>query len=180
MLNEIFSEDQKQKDSTWDFLKREMSGIELSKTRCLEVDQNTKQSEFDKTMALVQVANHYANKTEMFLSTEQLFNLAAKQTDAKLDIDEVSCVYVFLSLLEEQCIKVGQSNNVRERFVKGHFDISRNTEQSHLCNYYIRDWPKSINEEEVVVIIFPMYGSEEKDRLAVESGLTGFLHPIMP
>lgn len=180
MFEELFSDEQKQKDATWDFLKKELQEIELKKTRRLDVDRHTRQIDFEKAMALVQVASHFDDKTELFLSTEQLNDLARNPSGNKADIDEVPCVYIFLSLFDKLCLKVGQSNNARERLVDGHFNISRNTEKSHLSNYYMHDWPKSIDTDEVVGIIFPMRNSVEKDRLAVESGLTEFLNPLMP
>lgn len=180
MLEELFSDYDKQKSETWTFLKGELPGIELVKTKRLAIDHDTRQTDFEKNLALVQVANHYSNKTELFLSTEQLFGLA-ENNDVKLDIDDkVPCVYVFLSLSDKKCIKVGQSCNVNDRFVNGHFNVSKQNEPSHLSNYYVRDWPRSIDTYEVVAIIFPMYGSGEKDRLAVESGLVSYLGPEIP
>lgn len=177
----LFFDEQRQKDETWSFLKENLPGIELKKTKdLLEVNRNTRQIDFEKTLALVQVANNISDKTDLLLSTEQLLNLAHNQSTEKKDIEEVPCVYIFLSLAEKLCIKVGQTNNARDRFFNGHFNITRNNEPSHLCHYYMRDWPESIKDEDVVAVIYPMYGSSENGRLAVESGLTAFLKPLMP
>ena len=176
----FFSDENRQKDETWSFLKASLPEIELKKTRHLNVNYHTRQVDFEKTLALVQVASHFDNKTELFLSTEHLCNLAHNPSNEKKDVDEIPCVYIFLSLANNTCVKVGQTNNARERFISGHFNILRNNEESHLCNYYMRDWPRCINDEEVVAVIFPMRGSTEKDRLVVESGLTEFLKPLMP
>jgi hypothetical protein len=42
------------------------------------------------------------------------------------------------------------------------------------------EWPNAIREQEIAALVFRMYGSDQHDRCAIESGLHKLLNPEMP
>lgn len=176
LLDEFMNNENQQYCEAMKLIKEKL--FEIPPQYTIEIDHRTKFIDIAKAMACVLVESHQ-NNSGSFLSIDQLYNLAKKQNSAELDIDKNSGVYVFLSLRQEVFIKVGQSKDIRCRFVNGHFDSSQKDNRSNLVNYYEYNWPNSIEDDEVVAVIFPMYGTEECDRLTVEKGLKNYLNPLI-
>jgi hypothetical protein len=95
------------------------------------------------------------------------------------DLDESPCVYIFVSLRHGLVLKVGTTNDSRDRIAKKH--LRYGTDDSTLRGYLraYREWPRVIEDDQIVLLVFPMKGYEKEERLAVERGLDELLDPVI-
>jgi hypothetical protein len=123
-----------------------------------------------------------------FLTDDQVFQIAAEEMEPvrarfETDIDEAPGIYVFVSLFEKQILKVGQAINLRERIAKGHLRYGNQQSDSNLIDYCKSrwdTWPQWLREQEVTLLMFPLYKSIPEERCFLEFGLQKLLRPLMP
>ena len=122
-----------------------------------------------------------------FLTSEQL-NAMAKDTldtglNAEEDITQEAGVYIFVSLIPPETLKVGETEGLRRRVGREHMRYGHGHTDSNLCAYFTNrgyDWPRRISDKEIVALAFPLPGSSELERKAIEKGLRSLLNPEMP
>ena len=103
----------------------------------------------------------------------------------KLEADIEACpgIYIFVNLINRNVLKVGQSCDMQQRIGQGHLRYGNQQSQSDLivyCQSKWRAWPESLQEQEITLLCFPMYGSSEDERCFIEHGLQKLLTPEMP
>ena len=131
---------------------------------------------------------HCKHKTTSFLTDEQLSDIASEdmgrgRTKSENDIDETPGIYIFVSLVGKEVLKVGQAANMRERIAKGHLRYGNEQSLSDLivyCRSRWEAWPEPLLEQEITALLFPMRASSEKERCFIESGLQELLPCPMP
>ena len=122
------------------------------------------------------------------LTDKQLHEIAAEdmtpgRAHYEHDVDESPGIYVFISLVERQIYKVGQSANLRSRITSGHLRYGDNLSESNLidfCRFRNADWPQCIVDGEFTALVFPLHGSTDEERCFIEAGLQSLLNPLMP
>ena len=116
------------------------------------------------------------------LSPSHLHSIACATKSAgwDIDIDNVPGVYLFVSLVTAEVLKVGQSGEMQPRIAGGH--LRYGTTDSDLVAYCKSrwNWPEAIEGQEITAVLFPMYGSTKPERLCLEAGLQKLLTPMMP
>jgi hypothetical protein len=120
-----------------------------------------------------------------FLTNDLLFGIATRSEELESDIDEVPGIYILVSLVQQEVLKVGESRNLRKRITHGHLWYgNRNSESaSGLFEFLKRRGyalPQYIRDQEITGLLFPMHLSDERDRRFIEHGLKKLLLPSMP
>ena len=114
------------------------------------------------------------------LNYDQLVRIA--QRSDRLDIPAQSGTYVFLQLTNLDTLKVGQSQNIRQR-VLGHLGPATGEKRSLITNW-VRDSGTTMDrfllEQQVFLVLFHMPCSNKLDREIVETALQVWLSPELP
>lgn len=124
---------------------------------------------------------------DVFLTSDQLYEMATQdlvtcEMKGELDIPAVGGVYILLSLVGEQTIKVGESGDLRYRLGRQHLRYGQGQAFSDLKGFITSrqdDWPQVLRSDEIVCLAFPLPEAEERERRAIEEGLRTMLHPVM-
>ncbi len=150
----------------------------------LELPDPESASGSDRQNGLTILRRSYAAHHDEFLSSDQLLAMASKDEryspDTKRDVAESAGLYVFVSLVRDTIIKVGQSESLRRRIATQHLRHENQYDGSTVCGHYMRcghEWPASINNDEITCILLPMPTDTRELRLSVERGLTNLLRP---
>lgn len=141
-----------------------------------------------RTLALWFLQDRQTRQSFTLLNTDQLVNIASKVRDSESDIEQLPGVYIFCSIADGSVLKVGQSQEMRQRIACEHLRKETMNTNSLLIDHAKRrwniandvEWHQSLRDHEVTAMIFPMRKSEEWDRLVIEYSLIGTLHPVMP
>ena len=93
------------------------------------------------------------------------------------DISEFAAVYVFLDMLERECIKIGETDNARRRLVQ---HLRTGQDQTTLRGYFSRfsELSREIVYREITLLVFRVPNAgDESSRKACERGLKSLLNP---
>lgn len=126
---------------------------------------------------------HYrrAKLKYQFVNPDQLFSLVDYTDGLEGDIDEVAGIYIFVRLVNQDVMKVGQAKNLRERITRGHLWYGNQNPESNLIDYCKARgcWPNYINYQEIAALLFSMHNTSEEERCFIEFGLHKLLLPEM-
>lgn len=124
-------------------------------------------------------AGHYE-----FLTSDQLHAMAVDDLksglNADTDVTKQPGVYIFISLISQKTIKVGETANLRRRIGREHMRYGKGHTDSNLRGYFGAredDWPMPLLDQEIVVLVLPLPNASEQERRAVEEGLRSMLLP---
>ena len=96
------------------------------------------------------------------------------RANSENDIDSAPGVYVFVSLTNNQVLKVGQTGDMRQRIGQGHLRYGNQQSQSDLivyCQSKWGVWPQSLQVQEITALAFSIHRSTVADRNIVEIAL---------
>ena len=184
--------DRQKESETWRILAEEVPALEEA-TPPLQIELN---SLFNFSPPIHEIlATHFLRLNRLpdtagFMTDEQLTEIASEEMvrgreRLETDIDESPDIYIFVSLVDKQVLKVGQAENFRKRFAKSHLRYGDQRSKSELI-FYCKSrwgeeaWPQCLKDEEFTALLFPMYRSDELDRRFLEDGLKALLSPLMP
>lgn len=180
-IQQLFENLESGKNDIWEVIKRYVPEVGLQSSCEQAVKVNAPFEEIARRKAVVILALHYSKKTEVVLSTDQIISIAKKETGSEKEIGEnLPCVYVFLSLADKLCVKIGQTENARERIVNGHLRNYTDGHAANLIDYYQGHLIEKVEEDEIVALILPMFRCSQEERELVEKGLMLMLNPLMP
>jgi hypothetical protein len=184
MIDPIGELDREQEELTWEIL-YEKAGLEgsISTPSIAAIDLFA--SRLPEEMAkhfLVCVRNE---KRWDFVTSDQLNEIVSEpmmpgRVRLETNLDEVAAVYVFVSVVQREVLKVGEAEDLRVRIANGHLRYgSAESELRGHCLRYTEHWPECIRVEEITMLAFPMRGCCKSHRCFIEAGLQALLHPRM-
>jgi hypothetical protein len=123
----------------------------------------------------------------VFVTADQLLSIATEEmilgrARMEIELNEVEAIYVFLALVGQEILKVGQAENLRTRIANGHLRYGNRRSQCNLIDYCGSrgwPWPKCIEDREITLLAFPWRRSSKIERCFVETGLQELLRPEM-
>lgn len=132
-------------------------------------------------LAILLLARRSETTDWTVLNDGQLASIAEGVADAPSDIDEVPGVYIFVCLSDYSVLKVGQTKNLRQRVDKGHLRGCFLGTTSRVIDRFVAldAWPGALRDLGIGVLLLPLLGSDEPDRLCIENGLIRLLNPVM-
>lgn len=142
----------------------------------------------DVSLAVATLRNRQHQMAVDFLTYEQLHDIASRSLgkDSQVpenDLPTAPGVYVFVSLLKECVLKVGQTSNLRRRIGLDHLRYGDVSALGSLSGHYRsmgRAWPDAIDEDQIIAFILIAPRSTEQARKALERGLAAQLSPTIP
>lgn len=183
--------DREQKRETWRILAEAVPALEEA-TPPLQIELT---SLFNFSPPIHELlATHFLRLNRLgdtagFMTDEQLTEIASEEMVSdrerlETDIDESPGIYIFVSLVEQQVLKVGQTDDFRKRIAKSHLRYGDQRSESELIFYCKSrwgggDWPQCLKDQEITALLFPMHRSDEQDRCFLEHGLKALLKPSM-
>ena len=186
MLDVFEEENQEKESATWRFVQNHLSTfVNADDLKQVETDQVLSPPVHEQLSSLF-VMSCLHRKRFAFLTDEQLHDIAIEEMKKgrvrwETNIDETAGIYVFISLVESECYKVGETQNFRERIAKGHLRYGNQDPNSNLIDYCKSrgdNWPDCLRERELVALMLPLK-SDSEDRQFIEFGLQKLLLPLM-
>jgi hypothetical protein len=184
MTNPIDELDREQAEATWEILYEEAGLDGSSSTQAIAtIDLFSPRLPEQVAQGFLQCGR--SEKRSCFVTSEQLHAIVSEpmtpgRVRFETNLDEVAAIYVFVSVVQREVLKVGETDNLRDRIAKQHLRYgSAESELKGHCMRYIDRWPECIEKEEITMLAFPMPGCCKKHRCLIESGLQALLCPLM-
>ena len=187
-MDTISDEPDRQQEDTWQILAEAVP--ELKEAAPLQIDLSSLfKPPINKTLATHFLQLNRLGDTASFMTCEQLTEIASQEMASgrehlETDIDEEPGIYIFVSLVDQQVLKVGETENFRKRFATGHLRYGDQRSEYELIYYCMSTWggeawPQCLTDKEITALLFPMYPSDELCRRCLEGGLKALLRPLM-
>ncbi|WLD13102.1 hypothetical protein [Planctellipticum variicoloris] len=187
-INDLFdAEDRTKEDATWRLLAESLLPLQRGSQRSQPSAIQLFQAPLSTNLAAWFIASCRDEGLAKFLSDERLYEIAAEEMVSgrvswETNIDRSPGVYVFVSLVSQEILKIGETACFRDRIANAHLRYGSQQPQSNLIGYLTStggSWPDCLLEQEVTLIMLPMPASEQKERWVIELGLQRLLCPVM-